>query len=306
MAKTQEIVKMKLDMLSPDKLNPRQEYVMEDMVRLEESIGKRGILNPILVEETDVDGKYLIVDGERRFRVARRLGFVEVPVRIAREKLTDQERLLVRFNLQEVHSPWTAWDKSVAIAELQAMTDWNNSEMSRQLGVSLSSINTLLALQKLSKRTISIAQKAKLPTESVSRIGACVKNMEPEKAKAVESAYISGVEDGKIFDRRTSNKFLLAAKRASVAQLQKFTATKKYVTDDILKETSSEHRSAELNLNTNMASARSAAKRVAQFLVENPKLVVQQSTVSSARTLIVDVTRLLKVIDDRVEVPKAK
>lgn len=302
MTNTQEIVNMPVDSLNPDKLNPRQEFVIEDMIRLEESISKRGILNPLLVEPME-DGTYLIVDGERRYRVAKRLDLKEVPVRIT-ESLTDKDRLLVRFNLQEVHSPWTAWDKSVAIGELNQMTGWNTTEMARQLGVSNSTVSTLLSLQKLSKRTISIVQKAKLPTVSVARISNAVKNMEPEKSFAIEEAYVAGVESGKIFDNRTSNKFLIASKRATVAQLNKYGATKKYAAEDILKENKSEHKTTESNLQTNLTSSRSAAKRLSQHLVDNKDLLVEERTVVCIESALVSLERLIKIIGKRVEAAK--
>lgn len=295
----QRVVQMRLSDIRPDKMNPRQEFIIEDMARLEESIKKRGILNPLLVEATE-DG-YLIVDGERRYRVATRLKMTEVPVRITSESLTERERLLVRFNLQEVHSPWTAWDKSVAVAELQEMTQWSHAEMARQLGVSPSSIATLMALQKLSKRTISVMQKAKIPVEAVARVAQVTKKMTPEKAAAVEEAFCAGVEEGKIYDKRSANKFYVATRRATVEQLQKYAGTKAYDTAEILKDNNAEHATVERSLNSVFVSARSLAKNLAQVMSDNPNLIVQERTQSNIASLIVHAERLLRVIGKRVE-----
>jgi hypothetical protein len=200
-----------------------------------------------------------------------------------------------------VHSPWTAWDKSVAIAELQEMTDWNATEISRQLGVSASSVNTLIALQLLSTRTISTAQKAKLPTEAVGRIGHIIKHVEPEKAKAIEDAFIGGVETGKIYDRRTSNKFVIACKRASVDQLKRYGSVKKYTADDLLKDNLAEHAATEATFLTSLCSNRSMAKKLVRLFEENDKLIMKRRTMDLTSSVIVSLTRLMKAVGDRVE-----
>ena len=293
---------MKLGDLIVDPQNPRQEFGIEDMQRLEQSIKTQGILNPLLVEK--VKGGYLILDGERRYRVAGRLGMKVVPVRISLKSMTEKERLLVRFNLQEVHSPWTAWDKSVALGELQALTDWTASEMARQLGVSISTVTTLLALQRLSKRTISVAQKAKLPTMAVAKIGYVVRKMENDKAKAVEQAYISGVESGKISDNKSSNKFLTACRNASIIQLNKYATVKKYSADDVLKDSNSEHAVTQQSFIITATSTRSGAKKLAAILAANKKLVVKENTLRVAQTAIIALNRLVKAIGTRVEKSK--
>jgi hypothetical protein len=186
------------------------------------------------------------------------------------------------------------------------MTGWTTVEMSRQLGLNRTSIVNFLALQKLSQRTISVAQKAKIPTEMVARISLITKKMEPEKAEAVEEAFVGGVESGKIFNRPTANKFLLATKRATVDQLRKYGSKKKYATDDLLKENSAEHASVERNLVINTTSSRSAAKRLTQMLTDNQKLLVDQHLVELLASTSIAYNRLLKTIGSRVVAPEKK
>lgn len=74
-----------IESVEPDPNQPRA--VMGDMDDLVQSIGARGILEPILVRRnaaTDDDEQphvpFRIISGERRFQAARRAGLIEVPV----------------------------------------------------------------------------------------------------------------------------------------------------------------------------------------------------------------------------------
>ena len=61
------------------------------MEALRESIGRFGILNPIIVRPK-LEGYYEIVSGHRRCEAARQLGFTKVPVLI--RVLSDDEAIL--------------------------------------------------------------------------------------------------------------------------------------------------------------------------------------------------------------------
>jgi ParB family chromosome partitioning protein len=65
--------------IRPTVNQPRKQFVPEELQELSESIKQHGILQPILVSE-QVDGKYEIIAGERRYRAAKLAGLSTVPV----------------------------------------------------------------------------------------------------------------------------------------------------------------------------------------------------------------------------------
>ena len=69
---------VKIDLVQPNKEQPRKTFHEEQMQELAESIRKHGIIQPILVQKKDTF--YEIVAGERRWRAARMAGLKEVPV----------------------------------------------------------------------------------------------------------------------------------------------------------------------------------------------------------------------------------
>src|SRR4051812_2746285 len=71
------------DVVANDK-NPRLDFPQHELDRLSDSIDQEGVLVPIVVYAKD--GKYVLVDGERRFRCVRDLGHKKVPALITKER----------------------------------------------------------------------------------------------------------------------------------------------------------------------------------------------------------------------------
>lgn len=78
---------LSLEALKPGSQQPRRVFDDLTLQDLANSIREHGILQPLLVRP--VDGGFEIVAGERRWRAARLVGLIDVPVLIRR--MTDQE-----------------------------------------------------------------------------------------------------------------------------------------------------------------------------------------------------------------------
>ncbi|HEY5492808.1 MAG TPA: ParB/RepB/Spo0J family partition protein [Gemmatimonadaceae bacterium] len=84
----------------PNPMQPRKEFREEDLADLEASIRVNGLLQPVTVRPSPSGTGYELIAGERRFRAAQRLGWVEIPA-IVRE-IGDRELLTLALveNLQ--------------------------------------------------------------------------------------------------------------------------------------------------------------------------------------------------------------
>lgn len=120
--------------ITPDENQPRKLFAPEKLATLKDSVKNLGVMSPITVEK--VGNRYLIVDGERRYRVSKDLGLKEIPAIII-EPQTLADRLIQQFHIQEQHEGWTSVEKAVAMYNL-----------SKELGVSLAKIAELLALER--------------------------------------------------------------------------------------------------------------------------------------------------------------
>ena len=74
-----QVIKVKLDDISPNPNQPRKNFDDEALSSLALSIKSEGIIQPLIVEEVS-PGKYQIIAGERRYRAARLASLNEVPV----------------------------------------------------------------------------------------------------------------------------------------------------------------------------------------------------------------------------------
>lgn len=84
---------------NPD--NPRLVFEKVDLDILKDSIRESGILVPLLVYKREKDGKYVILDGQRRWMCALDLGLETVPANIISEP-SQTTNILTMFNIHNV------------------------------------------------------------------------------------------------------------------------------------------------------------------------------------------------------------
>ncbi len=94
--------------ISPDKIkpnpdNPRIFFRSDEIDTLIASIRKYGIQVPISVYK-DKD-EFVLIDGERRWRCARKLNIRQIPALI-QEKPTPLQNLLLMFNIHALREQW--------------------------------------------------------------------------------------------------------------------------------------------------------------------------------------------------------
>ena len=90
-----------------NKENPRVHFPQITMDSLAESIDNTGVLVPLAVYEDAVEGEppYVLIDGERRWKCALRLGLDAVPANVLDEP-DDVKNLLTMFHIHNVREPW--------------------------------------------------------------------------------------------------------------------------------------------------------------------------------------------------------
>lgn len=141
---------LKIGQVTPDDKQPRKHFSGEALSTLTKSIKKYGIKNPLLVEETET-GKFLIVDGERRYRAAVDLGIKEVPV-IIEGKKNDLDRIVEQFHIQEQHEGWTASEKASVVIKLGEELKMSLNDIAEILGLERRTIDRYSAFGKLMNR----------------------------------------------------------------------------------------------------------------------------------------------------------
>jgi ParB family chromosome partitioning protein len=108
------------DEIRPNPDNPRLVFREAEMTQLMDSIREVGIKVPISLY---ADGShYVLIDGERRWRCAKRLNLKDVPS-IIQPKPTRLENLLMMFNIHNVRLDWDLMPMALKLAEVRAMLE---------------------------------------------------------------------------------------------------------------------------------------------------------------------------------------
>jgi ParB family chromosome partitioning protein len=127
------IKEVKITDLSPNPHNPRMLFDDVPMQTLEESIRKVGILVPLTVyEKAKVKGKYVILDGQRRWICAQKAALGKVPVNVVAEPSTFQN-IITMFQIHKLREDWelmpTALKMQVLMDEMQESSDQKLAEL---------------------------------------------------------------------------------------------------------------------------------------------------------------------------------
>lgn len=88
-------------------LNPRKRFVDEEADTLIESILSKGLLNPIIVFKRKKDNKYIILDGERRFRAFKKINYKEISCHVLANEPNELENYSLMFHIHNVREEWT-------------------------------------------------------------------------------------------------------------------------------------------------------------------------------------------------------
>ncbi len=123
---------VKISEIIPDPNQPRKYFAVEKMASLKDSIKKHGIMNPIIVQKEGE--KFLILDGERRFRAASDLKLKEIPIEVIANK-DPLTRLVEQFHIQEQHAEWSMTEKAMAILSIMDNTHKSLEEICELLSI---------------------------------------------------------------------------------------------------------------------------------------------------------------------------
>ena len=117
MAKENETVReIPVNLLEINPQNPRLIFDQEKLDRLLESVKDRRILVPLNVFIDD-NKKYIIIDGERRYKVALQLGLTKLPV-IINERPQSEGYVQDMFHIHNLREPWELVPTAIKLNEV--------------------------------------------------------------------------------------------------------------------------------------------------------------------------------------------
>jgi ParB family transcriptional regulator, chromosome partitioning protein len=139
--------------------NPRRYFNDEKLDQLRTSLQETGVLVPLIVyEEPSEPGRYVLMDGERRWRSALDLGFSEVPVRVIPAP-SELDNLLQMFNIHSVREEWSLVAIALALREVIRVSGENHEGRLAELtGLTRSTVRRARRLLDLPMKELDLIQ----------------------------------------------------------------------------------------------------------------------------------------------------
>ena len=172
-----EIVYLYLDDIIPNRFQPREVFDERALKELAVSIKEHGVIQPIIVR--NVNGKYEIIAGERRYKASAMAGLTKIPAIIRNLDDKESSKVALLENLQRKNlNPIEEARTYQKILEIDQMTQ---EELAKTMGKSQSAVANKIRLLGLSDEV----QEALLKEQISERHARTLLNI-PDKKKQNE------------------------------------------------------------------------------------------------------------------------
>jgi ParB family transcriptional regulator, chromosome partitioning protein len=141
------VILVSVDLVFPNPRQPRSTMHPEELGDLTASIREHGVLQPLIVTPGDMDGRYVLIAGERRLEAARLAGLASVPVIV--HQATDQQRLELAIIENVQRSDLSALEQAEAYRQLAEDFELSHEDIAARVGKSRVAVTNTLRLLKL-------------------------------------------------------------------------------------------------------------------------------------------------------------
>ena len=142
------ILMLKLDLVQPNKEQPRKTFDEEKINELAESIKNYGVLQPLLVQKND--SFYEIIAGERRWRAAKAAGLKEVPAVL--KEYSKQEAMEISLIENVQRADLNPIEKALGYRQLIDEFGLTQEEIAVRVAKSRTAITNTMRLLKLDEQ----------------------------------------------------------------------------------------------------------------------------------------------------------
>jgi ParB family chromosome partitioning protein len=141
------------------RLGPKEDLELQRQIEANE-----GIFEPLLVEpHPDLDGKFRIIDGDRRWtnskvlvEVQKKEEYRRIPLEITDRTLTDEERLRVWIYIHRQRKEWDAKEKEMVAYGLVDIV--GRASAANILGVTVREVDKLVEIYQLSQKLTNLPE----------------------------------------------------------------------------------------------------------------------------------------------------
>lgn len=180
---TDGAVRLKINDIEPNRGQPRKDFDEQALSELADSIAQHGLIQPIVVKP-NINGRYSIIAGERRWRASRLAGLDEVPViiRDADERTVKELALIENLQREDLN----AVEEALGYRSLIDSYGLTQEEVAARMGKSRSAVTNALRLLSLNEPELEALKRGSISAGHARALLSC--DNEEIRAKMLISA----------------------------------------------------------------------------------------------------------------------
>ena len=150
---------VEIDLIDPNPYQTRRDFNEQALAELRDSIAAQGVLQPIVVRPR-VEGRFILILGERRLRASRMAGKTTIPVIVRRVSEQQAAEMTLVENLQR--QDLNCVEQAEAFANLSTEFKLTQEQIGARAGISRESVSNYMRLLALPEGVIGALQKGRL------------------------------------------------------------------------------------------------------------------------------------------------
>lgn len=170
-----------IEKIQPNEYQPRHHFDEDKLFELAQSIRENGLIQPVVVRE--IEDRYEIIAGERRYRAMMMIGYTEVPVLIADVKDEDMAALALIENIQRENL--SVVEEARAYKEILSIQHMTQKALAEQMGKSQSAVANKLRLLELNPVVLESLDKREITERHARAMLSLDKDKQVEVLEAV-------------------------------------------------------------------------------------------------------------------------
>jgi ParB family chromosome partitioning protein len=141
-----QLIEIEMALIKPNPYQPRLKFDPQALQELKNSIGEKGLIQPITVRR--VESGYELIAGERRLRAAMDIGFKKIPAYVIK---VDSKEEMIELSLVEnvQREKLNPIEEATAFQRLITECNLTQDEVAQKIGKDRTTITNTLRLLKL-------------------------------------------------------------------------------------------------------------------------------------------------------------
>ena len=186
-------IMLNINEIEPNRNQPRKDFDEGALTELSDSIARHGLIQPIVVKP-NLDGTYMIIAGERRWRACRMAGLTQVPVMI---KETDDRTLMELALIENLQrEDLNPVEEALGYKALIEDFSLTQEEVAHRMGKSRSAVTNALRLLTLNDAETEALRKGMITAGHARALLSCENEETRQKLLilAAEGASVREIE----------------------------------------------------------------------------------------------------------------